>query len=66
MSILYDLRLSIENKIKADGLDAMQVKGELGLRSGRLLSLISPGTPDDPAVVAKLRQAARDLLNLSL
>ena len=66
MSILYDLRLSIENKIKADGLDAMQVKGELGLRSGRLLSLISPSTPDDPVAVAKLRQAAKDLLNLSL
>lgn len=66
MSILYDLRLAIENKTKADGLDPMQVKGEIGLRTGRLLSLISPSTPDEPEAVAKLRQAAKDLLNLSL
>lgn len=28
MSMLCGLRLSIENKIKADGLDSMKVKGE--------------------------------------
>jgi hypothetical protein len=42
----------------------MAVKGKIGLRSGRTLALISPTTPDDPAALAKLRQAAKEVLNL--
>lgn len=64
MSRLYELKMLIENKIKADGLDAMSVKGKIGLRSGRTLALISPTTPDDPDAVAKLRQAAKEVLNI--
>lgn len=64
MSRLYDLKVLIENKIKADGLDPMAVKGKIGLRSGRTLALISPTTPDDPEAVAKLRQAAKEVLNI--
>lgn len=63
---LYKLKVSIEEKIKADGLDPMQVKGVIGLRTGRLLSLISVSTPDDPVIMAKMRQAAKEVLNLSL
>ncbi len=62
---LYDMRVLIENKIKADGLDAMAVKGKIGLRSGRILALISATTPDDPAAIAKLRMAAKEVLNLN-
>ena len=65
MSQLYDLKVLIENKIKTDGLDAKEVKGKIGLRSGRILALISPSTPDDPDAVAKLRQAAKDVLNIN-
>ena len=64
MSKLYDLKVLIENKIKADGLDAMSVKGKIGLRSGRTLALISPTTPDDPDSLAKLRQAVKEVLNI--
>lgn len=66
MSQLYDLRMQIEQKIKADGLDAMEVKGKLGLRSGRVLALISPSTSDDPESIAKLKKAAKEVLNLNL
>lgn len=66
MSQLYDLRLRIEEKIKADGLDSMDIKGKLGLRSGNLLSLISPTTPDDPETINKLKLAAKELLNINL
>ena len=66
MSKLYDLKVLIENKIKADGLDAMSVKGKIGLRSGRTLALINPTTPDDPNAVAKLRQAAKEVLNIDV
>jgi len=66
VSQLYDLRIAIENKIKSDALDATEVKGKIGLRSGRILALISPNTPDDPVAVAKLRQAVKDVLNINL
>jgi hypothetical protein len=66
VSVLYELRGLIEQKIKADGLDEAQVKGEIGLRAGRLISLISPRTPDDPLAIAKFRQAVKDVLNISL
>lgn len=65
MSRLYDLRMLIESKIKADGLDAMDVKGRIGLRSGRMLAFITPTTEDDPDAVAKLRQAIKDVLHIS-
>lgn len=65
MSQLYDLRMLIENKIKADGLDAMDVKGKIGLRSGRMLAFITPTTADEPQAVAKLRQAVKDVLNIN-
>lgn len=65
MSQLYDPKMLIEEKIKSDGLDAMDVKGKIGLRSGRMLAFINATTPDDPAAVAKLRQAVKDVLNVS-
>lgn len=66
MSQLYDMKLKIEEKIKASGLDPNETRGKLGLRSGTLLSLINPNTPDDPAKIAKLKQAAKEVLNASL
>ncbi len=66
VSQLYDLRLRIEEKIKNAGLDPMEIKGKIGLRSGKLLALISPTTPDDPQAIAKLKLAAREVLNLNL
>lgn len=65
MSQLYDLRLLIETTIKSKGLDAMDVKGKIGLRSGRMLAFITPTTEDDPAAVAKLKQAVKDVLHIS-
>ena len=66
MSQLYDMRMQIEACIKSSGLDAMEVKGKIGLRSGKLLAFITPTTPDDPAAVAKLKAAAKEVLNLNL
>jgi hypothetical protein len=66
MSTLYDLRLLIEERIRLEGLDPMEIKGKIGLRSGKLLALISPSTPDDPVAIAKLKQAAKETLNLNL
>jgi len=44
----------------------MDVKGKISLRSGKLLSFITPTTPDDPAGIAKLKQAVKDVLNVTL
>jgi hypothetical protein len=43
----------------------MDVKGKIGLRSGRMLAFITPTTEDDPDAVAKLRQAVKDVLHIS-
>lgn len=66
MSQLYEIKLRIEEKIKADKLDANEVKGKIGLRAGKLLAFITADTPDDLATVAKLKQAAKDILNIAL
>jgi len=66
VSQLNDMKLRIEEKIKADGLDAKDVKGKIGLKSGKLLAFISPTTPDDPEIIAKLKQAAKEVLNINL
>ena len=66
MSTLYDLRLLIEERIKLEGLDPMEIKGKIGLRSGKLLALIPPSNPDDPVVIAKLKHAAKETPNLNL
>ena len=66
MGVLYDLKISIDKKISMDGLDSMKLRGQIGLRAGRLLSLIAPNTPDDPVAVAKLRSAAKEFLNVTL
>jgi len=65
VSQLYDLKVLIEAKIAAGGLDSAEVRGNIALKAGRLLSFISPNTPDDPAGVAKLKQAIKDVLNIN-
>jgi len=66
VSQLYDLRMRIEAHIKSSGLDPMDTKGKIGLRSGKLLAFITAATPDDPAAVAKLKAAAKEVLNVNL
>lgn len=66
MSQLNDLKLKIEEKIRADKLDEVSVKGKIGLKAGKLLAFITASTPDDPAAIAKLRAAAKEVLNLNL
>lgn len=65
VSQLYDLKLLVETQIASKGLDPAEIRGKIGLKSGRLLSFISATTPDDAAAVAKLRQAIKDVLNIT-
>lgn len=66
MGQLNDLKVRIEEKIKADKLDEAAVKGKIGLKAGKLLAFITPSTPDDAAVIAKLKAAAKEILNVNL
>lgn len=66
MSLIYEMKIRVEERIKADGLDAMDVKGKLGLKSGMLISLISANTPDHPETIAKFKSAAKEILNMNL
>jgi hypothetical protein len=66
MGQLHDAIKRIEQAIRAKGLPEYKTKGELSLRAGFLLSWVGPQTPDDPEKLAKLKQAAKDLLELTL
>lgn len=66
MSQLYDLKLRIEERIRADKLDETAIKGKIGLKAGKLLAFITPDTADDPMIIAKIKAAAKEILNLSL
>lgn len=66
MGQLNDLKVQIEDKISASGLDPVALKGKIGLRAGKLLAFITPSTPDDPVAINKLKEAAKEFLNISL
>jgi len=62
MSDLYNARVKVEQLIRERGLDEFAVKGMLSLRSGVLLSLLTPNTPDDRKRLEQLRAAVREVL----
>lgn len=64
MGALYDARVKIEATIKEKKLSESQVKGAIGLKSGVLLALIRPDTPDDAAKLERLKAAAREVLQI--
>jgi hypothetical protein len=66
VSQLYDMKVKIEARIKAGKLDENEIKGKIGLKAGKLLAFITATTPDDAVVIAKMKQAAKEVLNLTL
>ena len=66
MGQLNDMKMRIEEKIKADGLDPAAIKGKIGLKSGKVLAFINASTPDDPVTIDKMKAAAKEILNLTL
>jgi hypothetical protein len=61
---LYDAKAKIEATIQEKNLSESQVKGAIGLKSGVLLALIRPDTPDDAAKLERLKAAAREVLQI--
>ncbi len=66
MGQLFDLRQKIESTIASQGLDAVKVKGSIGLKTGVLLNLVNASTPDDATKIERLRAAVKEVLGVSL
>jgi hypothetical protein len=66
MGQLYDVRMKIEAIIKEKGLDEYSIRGKIGMKSGLILALLKPETPDDPDKLKRLKTAAHDILNVNL
>ncbi len=62
MGQMYDTVKHIESVIEKKGLPQFRTKGLIAIRVGFALSLVTDKTPDDPAKIAALRAAAREVL----
>jgi hypothetical protein len=63
---LFDSRSRLDQLIRERKLDQIKVYGDIGLRAGFLVSLLRPATPDDEAKLQKFRQAAQEVLQVTL
>ena len=66
MGKLYDAKQKIEKTIADKGLNAHEVNGAISLKSGLIMVFIKPDTADDEAKLQKLRNAAKEVLNLAI
>ncbi len=62
MGKLYDTVRQIDAAIARKGLPVFKVKGLIAIRVGFSLALIDEATPDDPAKLAALRAAAKEVI----
>lgn len=66
MGRLYEMVQRTDELIRAKGLPFARTKGLVVIRAGFSLVLIEPTTPDDPAKIARLREAIRAVLGEAL
>ncbi|HLP15260.1 MAG TPA: hypothetical protein VK470_03315 [Bacteroidota bacterium] len=66
MGQLYDARMKIEAIIKEKKLDEYSIRGKIGMKSGLILALLKPETPDDAEKLGKLQSAVQEILNVKL
>ena len=66
MGKLFFIKEEIEKTISDQKLDRFTVLGQIGFKSGQLLSLLRPETPDDLEKIEKLQRAAKEVLDISL
>ncbi len=66
MGKLYQVRQLIEKTIKDRHLDEFQTKGQIGLKSGLMISFLKPETPDDEAKFSALKKAVKEVLGIDI
>ncbi len=62
MGKMYEAVRQIDAAIARKGLPGFKVKGLIAIRVGFSLALIDETTPDDPAKLAALQAAAKDVI----
>ncbi len=66
MGRLYDGCQQVLAHIDAEGLDIFRTRGAFAMKLGFILSLAQPDIPDDPEQIAKLKDAAEEILGIKL
>lgn len=62
MGKLYDAAKQIDALIEKRGMDPFKTKGQISMRTGFLLSFISPDDPDDEGRLEQLKEVAYEVL----
>ncbi len=63
MGKLWELSQKIDAVILERGLDRASTRGKIALKAGVIFAF-DKNTPDDPTKIAKIKQAARDILGV--
>jgi len=66
MGQLFDIRQSIDLIIRQKGMDEYLVRGQISMKAGFMLSLVSERTPDDPEKARRLKDAALEVLGTQI
>jgi hypothetical protein len=66
MGKLYDAKLKLERAVAEKNLNKAEVLGKVSLKSGVMLALVGPATPDDANKLEKLRSTALALYKIEL
>ncbi|MDO8963275.1 MAG: hypothetical protein Q7W30_02160 [Coriobacteriia bacterium] len=62
MGKLYEAAQQINDVIERKGLDPFKTKGAISMRTGFLLSFVTPEDPDDDARIQQLKEVAYEVL----
>lgn len=65
MGQLFELSKKIDEIISQNGMDRLITRGKIGLKSGVLMAF-NEKTPDDVVKVQKIKDAAREVLGVSI
>lgn len=66
MGRLYDSCREVIEYIDRSGLDVYKTRGAITLRTGFLITLVDEDDPDDPARIAAIRDAAKEVLGIDI
>jgi hypothetical protein len=65
MGQLFELSKKIDDIISQKGMDKMITRGKIGLKSGVLMAF-NEKTPDDNEKIRKIKEAAKEILGVTL